>query len=219
MASKTHQMSSVKHNLAAANPAFQPRPDLISGIQLALATRGAVAVVGNGGMGKSQLAKHFAHQCVVDDAAPYSLVWRFEARTSTEVESGYRSLAEVLGISGESTLSLEQLVAAVHVSLAHSSRYDSWLIVFDDPKLESTLLASLSGLLPRRESSGVGHVLITSRSQTWTVCDVVHVTPFSEKEAVAFVTKALSFASTADCMMLCAALGNHPLALSQAVGY
>ena len=56
------------HNLPLANPAFQSRPALMQRISDTLGTARCAVISGAGGMGKSQLAKHYAHGALASGA-------------------------------------------------------------------------------------------------------------------------------------------------------
>jgi MoxR-like ATPase len=58
-----------QHNLDRRNPLFEARPALVAQITSALDLHRAAVIAGPGGMGKSQLAKHFAH-AALDSGLP-----------------------------------------------------------------------------------------------------------------------------------------------------
>jgi hypothetical protein len=80
-------------------------------------------------------------------------------------------------------------------------------------------MATFTAGLPLRDGSLRGDIIITSRSPTWKVAPVIPMSPYTDEEARAYVSKTLPTVSSEHVELLCRVLGNHPLALSHACGY
>jgi AAA ATPase domain len=111
----------------------------------------AAALYGLGGIGKTQLARAYAHRHRDD----YQLGWWTPAETPLTATTALAELAVRLGAAAD--LPQPRQVSFAHEALAER---DGWLLVFDN----ATDPATLEPLLP---ATGKGHVLVTSRSAAW----------------------------------------------------
>jgi hypothetical protein len=223
------------HYLPAPNPEFTGRAGLLqkicSGFGLASGkesrsggegesegeSRGAVqaichwpqAIVGLGGVGKTQIALAFAHT----HSAAYDFC-RWISSEGGQLSVSMREMAVQLGIDypGGSDGGLDEIEM---LSLLYQRlRPYRWLLIFDDADDETSLrkyLPPASSLCPGQ------HVLITSRSQVWR--QVVSMDVFSVEESVAYIDSQIIESDRVVKEALVVALGNLPLALSQAVAY
>jgi tetratricopeptide (TPR) repeat protein len=91
-----------------------------------------------------------------------------------------------------------------------------WLIIFDNAEKPGTLLHALpSGDLARN-----GHVLVTTRLNTWSaVADVLDLEVFTRKESVDLLMRRVPGTSAGTAHRIAEQLGDLPLALEQAAGY
>jgi hypothetical protein len=225
------------HYLPAPNPDFTGRAgllqDMCSGFGLASGkdsrsgsggegesvgeNRGAVqaichrplAVGGLGGVGKTQLALQFAHL----HRAEYDFC-RWISSEGQQLSASMREMAVQLGIDypggSDGGLDENEMLSLLYQRL----RPYRWLLIFDDADDE----ASLRKYLPPTNSLCPGqHVLITSRSQVWR--QVVSMDVFSVEESVAYIDSQIIESDRVVKEALVVALGNLPLALSQAVAY
>ncbi|MBW8485884.1 tetratricopeptide repeat protein [Actinomadura parmotrematis] len=127
------------------------------------------AVVGLGGIGKSELALQYAHR----HADGYELVWWINAETSEEVQAGLARLCRELCMPLDSAAATQAPAAeAAGWAVAWLAGHSGWLLVLDnaeEPADLDELLARLSSRPARaeREEGRVGgRVLITSRRAT-----------------------------------------------------
>jgi tetratricopeptide (TPR) repeat protein len=158
--------------------------------------------------GKTQLAAAFA-ESLWQSGTVDLLVW-IEATSAASVLSGYA--AATAAVTGRDQASSGESVAAQFLTwLGETSR--PWLVVFDD--LAS--LANIDGLWP---AGPVGRVLVTSSDATAVPSGVrvVPVGPFSEREAIGYLSGRLSADpdKRVGAIELARDLDFEPVALAQA---
>lgn len=136
------------------NSNFIGREDLLAQLRRRLTdttTHLPVALVGMGGIGKTQIAVEYVHRY----AHEYDLVWWIPARKS-KIRDRFVDLARRLDIADGDD---EAAVPAVVRELSDGTRAGRWLLVFDD--------AGHPGGTRRFLPCGGGHVVVTSRSAEW----------------------------------------------------
>ncbi|MDG4773499.1 FxSxx-COOH system tetratricopeptide repeat protein [Solwaraspora sp. WMMD792] len=116
----------------------------------ALVPVSTTAVVGTGGIGKTQLARAFAYS----HRHEYQLGWWIPAESTLEAVSALRELAVALGAP---EMLPNQYIIYIQQELAERRR---WILIFDN----ATNPEDIEPLLP---PAGSGHVLITSRNPGW----------------------------------------------------
>ena len=191
----------------ARNPNFTGRESLLGAVREALEGGEAAAltqaIVGLGGVGKTQLALEYAYRHRED----YDVVWWVRSE-GPELAGDYGGLAVRLGLIGEDVPNQREIVAAARGWLEVSA---GWLLILDN--VESA--QAIYDYLPR---GGDGHVLITCRSQAFgEVAKAVEVPEFPRPESVAFLKKRTGQDEGADA--LAEEVGDLPLALEQAAAY
>jgi class 3 adenylate cyclase/tetratricopeptide (TPR) repeat protein len=191
------------------NPNFTGREELLAGVEAALVKGGPAAltqaIVGLGGVGKTQCALEYAYR----HAGDYSTVWWVHAGEPVQLAAGYAALADSLNLPEQQSPSQGVIVSAVRSWLERNGR---WLLVFDNaPGPEA--MASYLPRVPR------GHVIITSRDQNWgKAAAAVAVPVLPRNEATAFLAQRTGW-SGSPVAELVEALGGLPLALEQAAAY
>jgi tetratricopeptide (TPR) repeat protein len=191
------------------NPDFTGRESLLLTLQQSLETRSKASVLphalhGFGGVGKTQLAVEYAYRY----ADRYDLVWWIPAEQQPVVLQSLAELGVRLGIPG--TEDFTQASALVLDALSSTSL--NWLLVYDNANEPD----DLAHLIP----SAGGHVILTSRNQTWSnVWDALEVNVFDRAESVTLIQKRGSDISAADANRLAEKLGDLPLALDQAASW
>jgi DNA-binding SARP family transcriptional activator len=191
------------------NPNFVGREALLLGIEATLAGGGPAALtqamVGLGGIGKTQCALEYAYR----HAGDYQTVWWVRAEEPAQLAADYAALASPLGLPEKATPDQRTIVGAVRAWL---ERNGGWLLIFDnvpDPQ-------AVMDYLPR---AGGGHALITSRSQNWGRTATAVVVPvLPQEEAVSFLEQRTGW-SGPEVGVLAEELGQLPLALEQAAAY
>ena len=194
------------------NPHFTGRDGLIAEIEKALAAGEAAAltqpqaITGLGGVGKTQLAVEYAYR----HAREYDVVWWVKSEEPITMGADFASLGPELHPPIELAADLDRNVAAVKRRLEQSPR---WLIIFDNaPGADS-----VSQILPR---SSTGHILITSRDQSWRgVARPLSVRPLDREDAIKFLLERTGQSNRDAANDLAGELGDLPLALEQAGAY
>lgn len=163
----------------------------------------AQALYGLGGVGKTQMALEYAYRFMAD----YDLAWWVPAERTDQVVSSLAELAGRLGIGVRENVT-EAAKAALE-SLRRGQSSARWLLIFDnaeDPK-------ELEPFLP----AGGGHVLITSRNQTWShVAEPLEIDVFHRQESITHLLLHVPDLAPQDADLVAAALGDLPLAIEQA---
>ena len=189
------------------NPRFIGRSELLSDLHAAFSSgRCRQALVGLGGVGKTQLAVEYAYRYM----AEYSVVWWLHAEEPATLASEYAALAGRLGLVEQNQVDLQTAVNAVQSWL---ERHGDWLLILDDARDPS----ECSAYIPRATT---GHILVTSRNPNWRdSADPFRIGPLARGEATEFLQKRTRQNDLQAIASLCHALGDLPLALEQAAAY
>jgi tetratricopeptide (TPR) repeat protein len=195
------------HNLVHRDRGFTGRAEQLALLRHRLVSGGAAvvqAVHGMGGVGKTQLALEYAHRHL----AEYDLVWWVSAEQAGLLGDQFTELGVALGLFDAATDS----TVAKNKVLEHLSGRDRWLLIFDNAVQREDVLP----WLPR----DAGHVLITSRSGKWNqVAQAMELDVLARAEAVRFLLDQQPALDPDEADLLAEALGDLPLALTQAAGY
>ncbi|MBT2235776.1 tetratricopeptide repeat protein [Nonomuraea sp. NEAU-A123] len=197
---------------------FVGREQALSSLLDALATGPGIishAIIGLGGVGKSELALQYAHRHQDD----YRLVWWMEADSAAHIQAGLAELARAL-VAGVDSVAAEQATTeeAAAWSLAWLSSHTGWLVVFDNVE-EAVDVDSYLARLTR------GRVLITTRRDIgWAQRGITpqRLEVLDRPASIALLADLIG-TSTADHSLLLDELGGQlgdlPLALAQAGAY
>jgi hypothetical protein len=169
--------------------------------------RRAQALVGRGGVGKTQIALRYAQKHQAD----YDVRWGIPAEERAVLEEQYAALAKMhpkLGLPCGGDLTAR--ITAVRNWFGQNDR---WLLVFDNARDP----AAVDRYLPR---GGGGHVLITSRNLNWGApAGKIEVNGFSAEEAIEFLRKRTGRNQDPAAGELAQELDYLPLALEHAAAY
>lgn len=165
-----------------------------------------MAMIGLGGVGKTQLAVEYAYRHV----AGYTLVWWIRSEETATLAADYASLATELQLLEREAVDKHEVISAVRRHLQHAR---DWLLIFDNAQQPE----DIADYLPR---GATGHVLITSRNPNWgSVAKPVKVTVMARDESMAFLRKRTGQRDETAVGQLAEELGHLPLALAQAAAY
>jgi tetratricopeptide (TPR) repeat protein len=165
-----------------------------------------LALLGRGGVGKSQIAAEFAYR----RAADYELVWWIPAQERIQAQAALVKLALRLGLPVEP--SADAAVPAVLDALRTGEPYRNWLLVFDNAGHPEDVRPFCPG--------SPGHVLVTSRNAEWaSVTEAVEVDVFARTESVRLLQRHNSGLTGGEADRLADALGDLPLAVEQAAAW
>ncbi|WP_128434262.1 toll/interleukin-1 receptor domain-containing protein [Streptomyces cyaneus] len=194
-------------NLPEVNPRFVGREVLLGDIHTLLADGRPVALVGPGGVGKSELAVQYAHRYRLQ----YELAWWVDAQGAVSITHQLATLAFPLDDDLSGPVDFASPREFVGRALRSRLRGTGpWLIVFDGAES----YADLADLLP----TGNGHVLITSRSQRWPrTTQRLDVPGLTRDESLTFLRNHAPYLPPAEAGRLAQSADDLPQALVQAV--
>lgn len=169
------------------------------------------AVSGAGGIGKSTLAREYAHRHGL--ATRYGGVWWIPAESETGILTAYEALADHPGFGIEKGDDQRETAAAVREWLERQPPAKPWLVIFDNAPDDE----SVAAWLPQ----GSARVLITSRYQNFdpTVADQMPLDYWDEDTTVAFLIDRAARGTEDEARPLARRLDGLPLAAEQAGAY
>jgi tetratricopeptide (TPR) repeat protein len=194
---------------------FTGRQVLLDGLRQELVdnkNRAAVlvprALFGLGGVGKTALANEYAHRY----RGEYEVVWWIPAEDPADVRRSLVELSRALRLP-ENTDQAETIRALLR-ALQDGYPKARWLLIYDN----ATRPESVADLLP--EPRPHGHVLITSRDQTWgDRGKLLEVDVFTRLESVTLLRRRAEHLTAEDADQLAELLEDLPLALHQAAAW
>jgi tetratricopeptide (TPR) repeat protein len=134
----------------ARNPFFTGREKVLGDVERGLRASGMVALTGMGGMGKTQIAAHFAHKHRDDYSA---VLWASAASQATLV-SDVAAIATLLNLPEKDEKDQALVVAAVKGWLESNG---GWLLILDN----ATDLAAVREFI---RQAAKGHILLTTQA-------------------------------------------------------
>jgi tetratricopeptide (TPR) repeat protein len=164
------------------------------------------AIIGLGGVGKTQLALEYSYRYIDE----YDVVWWIRSEEPATLTADYAGLA--IGLNILSAESAEQLTV-IDVVRRWLENNSNWLLVFDNAQDTN----EIGMYLPRKS---IGHVIITSRNPNWSsIAESLPVLVFDRGESIDFICKRTKQNNKAAAASLAEELGHLPLALEQAGAY
>ncbi|KAJ5547806.1 hypothetical protein N7513_005040 [Penicillium frequentans] len=210
------------------DPDFVSRDGLLEQIHTkALVPGSRIALVGLGGVGKTQLAVEYCHQ--VQQQSPDTWILWVHASNVARCEKSLRELADRAKIPHDHNTNIFQLIGA----WLQDEVVGQWLLVLDNVDDDELLINPLttqsndSTQPPLRYlfQSSNGSIIVTSRNKGVALnitrhSDIIEVQPMNETEALNLLQRKLSTSAEQQSMIqLVKALDYMPLAIVQAAAY
>ncbi|KAH7460531.1 hypothetical protein FOMA001_g19547 [Fusarium oxysporum f. sp. matthiolae] len=183
-----------------------------------------VALVGLGGVGKTQIALRFAYQ-MKDKQPDYSIFW-VPVLSDETAEGAYVDIAKKLGLQKNSEDEDVKDLVCQHLS---SNKAGKWLLIMDNADDQELILGSAekSGLEAYLPQSEGGIILLTTRSGQvageFAQSDVIDIKQMDQGEAATLLKKSLIqkhlLQDVASVVELLTYLTFLPLAITQAAAY
>ncbi|KAI6747690.1 hypothetical protein HG531_008232 [Fusarium graminearum] len=211
------------------DPTFVDRGDILDQIGRQCSEPASrVAIVGLGGVGKSQLAIEFAHRFVATPAEAW--VFWVHGSTQARIIEGFKSIADKVKLMGRNRPDAD--VLQLVFDWLSNERNGKWLLVLDSAD-DSDVLHSTSGgndngpkLMEYLPQSPNGSILITTRNRDLAfrltgAYEAIHeIGPMTQEEALVLLENRLGTLSDANAAAdLVRSLEFVPLAISQAAAY
>ncbi|MDI1492406.1 MAG: hypothetical protein OHK93_003620 [Ramalina farinacea] len=220
------------------DPDFVDRGDLLSRVdERCSEPAGRAALVGLGGVGKSQIAIEHTHR--TRERSPETWVFWVHASNAARFEHGYRDIADVVEIAGREDPQAN-MYKLVHDWLCRCE--GKWLMVLDNVDDADYLIKRQAVIQSQSSDSGRqtppplrdylpqsqnGSILITTRSQKSALefseqNELIQVDPMDASNAIELLDKKLESIgqrNDKDLVELAAILEFMPLAIVQAASY
>ncbi|KAH6641838.1 P-loop containing nucleoside triphosphate hydrolase protein [Chaetomium tenue] len=216
------------------DPHFVNRGDILDQIsQRCSEPPGRVALVGLGGVGKTQLAIEYAHRVTDRTAEGQPGTWVFSvfAATKARLEEGFKTIADAVKLPGrnQSQADIPQLV----YNWLSNDRNGRWVIILDNADDRNVLYSPISDDTPNSRPFATylpqnrnGSILITTRNKdlafrlTGYHQNIIEVGPMAQTDALTLLENKLGSLPDPDVAVdLVHALDLVPLAISQAAAY
>ena len=197
-------------NVGPRNPNYLDRDNLLARLHAALSsgTTAALtqAIAGLGGVGKSTLAREYAHVF----AGEYDTVWEIRSETSVTLTGDLASLGREVQVAD---IGMQELDAA-KAAISWLRSQQRWLLIFDNA-------VNLDDVKPWLPGGTAGRVLITSRNPNFRgVGQTLEVKVFSPEHGAKFLADRTGVTTEpAAARQLSEVLGGLPLALELAAKY
>lgn len=198
-------------NLPPRNEFFVERKDLMDELYSNFQALTRVQILhGTGGMGKSQLAIHYAYT----SATTYDFVWLINGTSPLKIIEGYSLFLKSRGIMVDD----KEADLIILTAIDYFNNHKNWLLIFDNcDYFQDKDFSFLQNSLPN--NTDAGHILITSRTiQRLQKAKTIEVGIMSPEAAVRFVETRIG-KEDQQIPELCQTLGYYPLALECAAAY
>ncbi|MCX5173370.1 FxSxx-COOH system tetratricopeptide repeat protein [Streptomyces antibioticus] len=207
---RSHRPSSIWHGVPPRNLHFSGRARELATLEGWLTPDGPMtavdALLGMGGIGKSQLAIEYVYR----HSHAYDVVCWIPSDQPARIRAAFQEIAQLLGLPLSSDAPANEAVPAVLEALRAGDLWQRWLLVFDNAE-------SVGEVQPFFPLSGPGRVLVTSRNSQWAhVARTLEVDVFSRQESRSLLRRRGEHITDDHADRLAEALGDLPLALEQA---
>ncbi|KAL6235048.1 hypothetical protein BDW75DRAFT_149584 [Aspergillus navahoensis] len=208
------------------NPCFVGRQDEIHELEKMISTPGGakkLAIIGLGGVGKTQVALELAYR-MRDRDATCSIFW-IPCTSYEAVEQAYMAIGQMVGIQDVSPADMKE-----HIKAYFRHKEGKWLLIFDNADDMEMWTKGSNNTLPLKDFlpfSNHGHIIFTSRNRELAVDLVssclVPIGELDEKTGIELLEKSLFRKDLLDdyptTIALLEQLTFLPLAISQATAY
>jgi tetratricopeptide (TPR) repeat protein len=198
------------------NPYFTGREKYLEELSQSLANEFSgqkiFALVGIGGIGKTQIALQHAHR----SENIFRYVWWLHSEDPATLLNDYLGIAEDLKLPKWNLRDIDETIKSIKRWLESESSA-KWLLVFDDAQKPDDLVRYLP-------LTGRGQIVITSRLDVWdgiakTLFVDVYQRDVTQDESVDFLLKRTGKTDMNGAAAIARELGDLPLALEQAGAY
>jgi tetratricopeptide (TPR) repeat protein len=186
-------------NLSMLSGNFTGRGHYLFKIKSSLGKYGCITLVGNGGIGKTQIALKYIN----DNKEQYKHIAFINASSYYSIKNDY---SQILDIENDDSV--------INYMKHWSSVNKNWLFVYDN--LDNMQLKSNFFKQYMVDPSN-GHIIITSRLSNWD--REIYIDVFDKQESTEFLSKKTMRYDRNHLESLSNQLGNFPLALEQAGAY
>ncbi|EKX63529.1 FxSxx-COOH system tetratricopeptide repeat protein [Streptomyces ipomoeae] len=169
---------------------------------------------GLGGVGKSQLAREYAHRFKAD----YDLVWWIDAEQPDLVLPKVAALAQELDLPVGDDVA--EAAEAAMTALRHGDPCERWLLIFDNvPDLDKAIHLFPGHTAPLPDHV-YGHILVTTRARpASTLVQSLEMEVFTREESVEHLCRRVPGLREDDADRVADALGDLPLAVEVAAAW
>lgn len=203
-------------NLSEPNKFFTGRETEVKDIAIFLAKNNILVIEGLSGIGKTQLAKQYAHSFLNQ----YDLIWWFDSEKSleTQIDGLLSEIFLTVNKPYYRPVTQQDLIKKLKQELSILNA--NWLLIFDN--IED--LSSMNQFGPFKDEPFKGgdmyhkHVIVTHQKMDKTYPTLM-IDKFQRKDSVAFLSKILKEETEEALDQLANALEDLPLALMQAASY
>ncbi|MGW5639376.1 SAV_2336 N-terminal domain-related protein [Streptomyces sp. NPDC003832] len=207
---RSYRPSSIWYGVPPRNVHFSGRVRELKTLEERLMPDGPMtavdALLGMGGIGKSQLAIEYVYR----HSHAYDVVCWIPAGQPSLVTAAFQQIAPLLGLRLSSETPVNEAVPAVLEALRAGDLWQRWLLVFDNAE-------AVEDVEPFFPLGGPGRVLVTSRHAQWAhAARVMRVDVFSRQESRQLLLRRNEHMSPDQADLVADTLGDLPLALEQA---
>lgn len=198
-------------NLSEANKFFTGREKEIGAIPHSLAKDNILVIEGISGIGKTQLAKHYAYT----SWDQYDLIWWFDSdkNLETQIDELLSQIFQKIDKPYYRPVALQDLIKKLKQELSVLKL--SWLLIFDN--IED--IATMNQYGPFKGGDMYHkHVIVTHKKMNKTY-PALMIDKFQRKDSLAFLSTILKEEKEEALDQLANALEDFPLALMQAASY
>lgn len=210
---RTRQLPEIFNVQGGMNPHFSGRSTELAMLHERIksnTTTAITAVQGMGGIGKTTLAREYAHRH--GTAARFSGVWWVEAETQSGVLAAYDALAQKLGNHFTRDPDQEKNAANIRDWLGAQPDSAPWLIIFDNAPDAKTV----ANWLPQ----GSARVIVTTRYDGFdTIAEKLSLDVWDVATTAQFLQERTGRGTDAEAQSLAERLDGLPLAAEQAGAY